>query len=130
MNDTDIFDQAQQVRGYNVQSIIAMCLFSEAHKTKAERKAIKAAWECDPLPYARAVQMMPHWFDSSVEPSYYELQSLVAIAKVKNKYARALLAEEWQRLTLSFNDVRERVESLKKPRERKPRVCPKCGAEL
>ena len=61
--------------------------------------------------------------------SKFELLSLIKIASVRNKFARALLAEEWQRLTLSYDDVRVRVEAVneRKPREKKDKVCPKCG---
>lgn len=128
----DIFEEAQQVRGYEEQSIKAMCLYAAAHPSKSDRKAIKAAWDCDPRPYARAVDMMPGWFGTDYTVSKFELLSLIKIASVRNKFARALLAEEWQRLTLSFDDVRVRVEAVneRKPKEKKEKRCPKCGEVL
>jgi predicted nucleic acid-binding OB-fold protein len=58
--------------------------------------------------------------------------SLIKIASVKNKFARALLSEDWQRLTMSFDDVRERADSVNKPKARAKVVkhCPHCHMEI
>jgi hypothetical protein len=129
----DIFTEAQIIRGYEEQSIKAMCLYAAAHPTKQEQKEIRAAWDgADPKPYARAVDMMPGWFDGSTDVSKWELLSLIKIAGVKNKFARALLSEDWQRLTMSFDDVRERADSVNKPKARAKVVkhCPHCDGVL
>lgn len=128
----DIFAEAQEIRGYEEQSIKAMCLYAAAHPSKQDRKAIRAAWDCDPRPYARAVDMMPGWFEPSYTVSKFELLSLIKIAGVKNKFARALLAEEWQRLTLSFDDVRAKADEVNKPKTRvkQEKRCPHCNGVL
>lgn len=110
-----------------------MCLYAAAHPSKSDRKAIKAAWDCDPRPYARAVDMMPGWFGTDYTVSKFELLSLIKIASVRNKFARALLVEEWTRLTMSYDDIRARVDSLnsRNPKtEKKEKRCPKCGEVL
>lgn len=135
---TDIFEEAQQVRGIEIEGICAMGRYAARHLTpkgtmkKQVRAAIKEAWDADPMPYARAAKMRPLWFSRDVDVSKFELLSLIKIAGVRNKFARALLAEEWQRLTLSFDDVRVRVEAVneRKPREKKDKVCPHCGGVL
>jgi hypothetical protein len=129
----DTFEEAQAIRGYESQSIIAMCLFANLHQSKTERQEIKAAWDgADPKPYARAVDMMPGWFDGTVDVGKWELLSLIKIAGVRNKFARALLAAEWQRLTMSYEAVREQADMVNKPkpREKQERHCPHCGEVL
>jgi hypothetical protein len=129
----DIFEEAQAIRGYEEQSIKAMCLYANLHQSKQERQEIKAAWDgADPKPYARAVDMMPGWFNGSTDASKWELLSLIKIAGVRNKFARALLAEEWRRLTMSYDDVRERADAVNKPkpREKKVKHCPHCDGVL
>jgi hypothetical protein len=124
----DTFDQAQAIRGLEMESIKAMCLFASRHTSKADRAAIKEAWDgVNPQAYARATKIKPTWFDGSTDVSKWELLSLIKIAGVSDKYARALLAEDWQHNTMSFEDVRARVDGLKSKRRKrltlKERVC-------
>lgn len=136
--DDSIFDEAQAVRGLEVDGICAMGIFAARHLTpngtmkKSVRVAIKQAWDADPMPYARAAKMRPTWFDRTTDVSKYELLAAIEIGKVKDKYARALLAEQWQATTMSYDDVRAAVQGLKqpKPREKQEKLCPHCGGVL
>ena len=132
----DLFDEAQAVRGLEVDSIRVMGLFAKEHtneqgrmKTK-DRAAIRAAWDCDPLPYARAANMYPEWFSGNVDVSKWEMLSLLKIASIADKFKRLDELKEWQSKTLSFDDVRARVDSLKPKRVKQERRCPHCGGEL
>lgn len=135
---TDIFEEAQQVRGIEVDGICAMGVYAARHLTpngtmkKNVRAAIKEAWDADPMPYARAAKMRPTWFDRSTDVSKYELLSAIEIGKVKDKYARALLAEQWQATTMSYDQVREAVRGTKqpKPRAKQDKRCPHCNGVL
>lgn len=99
---------------------------------KNVRAAIKEAWDgADPLHYARAANMWPDWFNGSVDVSKWEMLSAIKIAGVADKFQRLELVKEWRDKTLSYDDVRAKVDAIKKPkRERKPRKCPHCGEEL
>jgi hypothetical protein len=135
----DIFSEAQAVRGIEVRGIQAMGKYAARHLTtggtmkKNVRTAIKEAWDADPMPYARAYKMRPHWFDGDSDSiGKFELLSAIEIGKVKDKYARALLAEQWQATTMSYSAVHEAVQGMNKPKARAKitKTCPHCGEVL
>ena len=132
----DIFTEAQQIRGLEIDSIRVMGLFAKSHTNEQGhmkrnvRAAIKEAWDCDPLPYARAANMFPEWWNGSVDVSKWEMLSAIKIAGVADKFQRLELVKEWQAKTLSYDDVRAKVDERKPKRERKPRKCPHCHMEI
>jgi carbamate kinase len=134
----DIFEEAQAIRGIEVDGICAMGRYAARHLSpkgtmkKKVRAAIREAWDCDPLPYARAALMRPAWFIRAVDVSNFELLSAIEIGKIKDKYARALLAEQWQATTMSFTDVHQAVQGMNKPKARAKitKTCPHCGEQL
>jgi hypothetical protein len=125
MND-DLFNEAQMVRGLEVDSMRVMGLFAKEHTNEQgrmkvkDRAAIRAAWDCDPLPYARAANMFPEWFSGRVDVGKWEMLSLLKIASISDKFKRLDELKEWQSKTLSFDDVRARVDGLKPKRAKKP----------
>lgn len=132
-----LFDEAQAIRGLEIDSIRVMGLFAREHtdeqgRMKAkDRRAIREAWDgADPLHYARAANMFPDWWNGSVDVSKWEMLSAIKIAGVADKFQRLELVKEWQDKTLSYDDVRVKVDERKPKRERKPRKCPHCGEEL
>jgi hypothetical protein len=134
----DIFSEAQAVRGIEVTGIQAMAKYAARHLSvngtmkRKVRAAIKEAWDADPMPYARAYKMRPTWFDGDAEDiGKFELLSAIEIGKVKDKYTRALLAEQWANTTMSYTAVHEAVQGVNKPkpREKKVKHCAVCGAE-
>jgi hypothetical protein len=135
----DIFQEAQMVRGIEVTGIQAMAKYAARHLSpggtmkRGVRAAIKEAWDADPMPYARAYKMRPTWFDGDAEDiGKFELLSAIEIGKIKDKYARALLAEQWQATTMSFTDVHQAVQGMNKPKARAKitKTCPHCGEVL
>jgi hypothetical protein len=134
----NIFEEAQAVRGYKVMSIQAMGMFADKHTSdkgkmkKSVRDAIRTAWECDPLPYARAYRMAKDLFTRDGDSvSEWDLLKWVLVGKVKSKFARPLLAEQCRNQPMDYNDVLAAVESMNKPkpREKKVKHCAVCGAE-
>jgi hypothetical protein len=134
----DIFEEAQAVRGIEITGIQAMAKYAARHLSvngtmkRNVRRAIKEAWDADPMPYARAYKMRPTWFDGDAEDiGKFELLSAIEIGKVKDKYTRALLAEQWANTTMSYTAVHEAVQGVNKPkpREKKVKHCAVCGAE-
>ena len=122
MDTHDIFEEALLIGGAELEGICARGQYAMRHLTpngtmkRGVREAIKQAWDADPLPYARAAKMKPLWFDRSTDVSKFELLSAIEIGKVKDVTARALLAQQWQATTMSFDDVREAVRSMSKPK--------------
>jgi hypothetical protein len=134
----DIFNEAQMIGGIELEGICARGLYAARHLTpngtmkKDVKAAMKVAWEgADPMAYARAAKMRPTWFDRTVDVGKFELMSAVDIGSVKDKFQRALLAEQWQNTTMSYSDVHEAVQSVNKPKPRTKAVkhCAVCGAE-
>jgi hypothetical protein len=135
----DIFDEALLIGGAELDGICARGMYAAHHLTpnstmnKSVRAAMKEAWDGeDPLAYARAAKMRPLWFDRTVDVSKWELKSAIKIGGVKDKYKRTLLAEQWQNTSMSFDQVREAVDSINKPKARTKQVkhCPNCGEVL
>ena len=133
----DIFEKAQEVRGLEIDVIRLMGRFAKEHTNeqggmkKSVRAAIKEAWDCDPLPYARAANMFPEWWDGSVDVSKWQMLSAIKIAGIADKFQRLDLLKEWQEKTLSYDDVRARVDAGKpKARTKQVKHCPNCGVEL
>lgn len=137
MND-DIFNEAQEIRGYELLSIKAMAQYAESKTNKRGgmdkrvRKAIREAWDCDPLPYARAARMFPDWFKPDYDVSKYELLSAIKIGSVADVFVRQKLVEKWQARTWSYDQVRKLVDRITKPKARatKVKTCPHCGEEI
>ena len=138
MDTHDIFEEALLIGGAELEGICARGQYARRHLTpngtmkRSVRAAIKEAWDnADPLPYARAAKMKPNWFDRSTDVSKFELLSAIEIGKVKDVTARALLAQQWQATTMSFDDVREAVRGMSKPKrkEKQKKYCAECGAE-
>jgi hypothetical protein len=125
MTNDSIFQEAQLVRGIEVEGICAMGRYAARHLSpkgkmkQSVRTAIREAWDADPMPYARAAKLRPAWFIRAVDVSKFELLSVIEIGKVKDATARELLAEQMQATTMSFMDVRAAVQSVNKPKPRK-----------
>jgi hypothetical protein len=135
----DIFEEAQMIGGIELEGICARGLYAARHLTpkgtmpKDVKAAMRVAWEgADPMAYARAAKMRPTWFDRSVDVGKFELMSAVDIGSIKNKFTRALLAEQWANSSMSYSAVHERVQSMKKPKARAKvvKTCKHCGGEL
>lgn len=126
-----IFDEATEVAEWQAVPVKAMCLYAAEHKgDKRAMKEIRKAWGRDPKPFALAVNVKPDWFDGTTV-SVYEYLSLIAICTLP-KFARALLAAQWQDTTMSYSQVREAVDAAKERKSKatkEPKVCKYCGRE-
>lgn len=121
--------QIYDLSGFEPAVIVAQMEWSAVHVNDKEACKL-AAFEWGRKPKDMAY-VWDHLIDKATVYTRHELLSLILIASL-NKFERALLYEQWRDTTMSYEQVREAVNARKqpKPRERKPKVCGKCGALL
>lgn len=123
------YAEALEICAYNAMALRAMCLWAHEHlKDKAAMKAASAAWGRNARNFGKAVEYFAPSLCSSGSDalSADEILSYVAMAALPIETATDLFHEMYDK-TLSYWQVRERVQELRGRRERKPSLAYRCA---
>lgn len=126
---SDYENECMELARYPELSALAQCLWAYEHrKDKAAMKVAKEFFMRDPKHMARAVSMFPNRFTDDAGTGLYDMLAMIDIASLP-LVPRAELAAQYADTTMSFSEVRERVDAYKGRKsksEKEPKLCPNC----